>query len=42
MTSTGPDCDPGFVCYEGAFKSNPSDNVTGNACPIGGYCPAGE
>ena len=38
---TGP-CDPGYVCYLGAYTSNPRDGVTGEECPPGGYCTSGS
>ena len=41
MQSRGP-CDPGYVCYGGAKESGPTDGVTGELCPAGGYCPLGE
>ena len=37
----GP-CDPGYVCYGGAQESGPTDGVTGELCPAGGYCPLGK
>ncbi|XP_041098352.1 SCO-spondin [Polyodon spathula] len=38
---TGP-CAPGFYCTAGAWVPNPSDDVTGAACPRGKYCQAGS
>ena len=35
-------CDPGYVCYGGAATSTPSDGITGELCPAGGYCPLGS
>lgn len=35
-------CLAGFYCTIGALESNPTDNVTGNICPIGHYCPIGS
>jgi hypothetical protein len=37
----GP-CDAGFVCYSGAYTSNPRDGETGEECPPGGFCPSGS
>lgn len=37
---TGP-CDAGYYCLAGAKISNPHDNITGNVCPRGHYCPIG-
>ena len=37
----GP-CDPGYLCYGGAYTSTPTDGVTGEICPRGGYCPLGS
>ena len=34
-------CDPGYVCYGGATSSSPTDGVTGELCPAGGYCLIG-
>jgi len=33
--------DPGYYCIGGAYTSNPTDGVTGDICPRGGYCPVG-
>ena len=41
VTPRGP-CDPGYVCYEGAKNSAPTDGTTGEVCPAGGYCPTGS
>lgn len=41
VTPRGP-CDPGFVCYGSANTSTPTDQVTGEVCPAGGYCPLGS
>ncbi|MGH0162299.1 UNVERIFIED_CONTAM: hypothetical protein FKN15_067495 [Acipenser sinensis] len=38
---TGP-CAPGFYCTAGAWVPNPSDSITGAACPRGKYCQAGS
>ncbi|EDV28435.1 uncharacterized protein TRIADDRAFT_51343 [Trichoplax adhaerens] len=40
MTPTGK-CDAGYVCYRGATTSTPTDGVTGEICPTGGYCITG-
>ncbi len=42
LTSPRGSCDPGFVCFLGANTSTPSDGVTGEICPAGGYCPLGS
>ncbi|KAL8273754.1 hypothetical protein Esti_002354 [Eimeria stiedai] len=34
-------CEPGFLCYGGARVSKPTDGITGEICPPGGYCLAG-
>lgn len=34
-------CDAGFICFGGSLRPEPTDEVTGSYCPIGGYCPAG-
>lgn len=34
-------CDPGYVCYGGAYSSTPTDGATGELCPAGGYCVIG-
>lgn len=34
-------CDAGFFCVKGAVRPDPTDGVTGNICPAGGYCPLG-
>ena len=36
----GP-CDPGYLCYRNATTSAPTDGVTGELCPAGGYCVLG-
>jgi len=35
------ECDAGFICYGGAARPEPTDEVTGAYCPKGGYCPKG-
>lgn len=30
------------MCYSGAYTSTPSDNVTGEICPAGGFCVIGS
>lgn len=35
-------CDAGYLCYGNASKSNPTDGVTGEECPAGGYCLQGK
>ena len=40
-TSRGP-CDAGFICVLGAISSSPTDGVTGERCPAGGYCVSGK
>ena len=35
-------CDPGYVCYGGAFTARPNDTVTGDLCDEGYYCVAGS
>ena len=34
-------CDPGYICTGGATSSSPTDGVTGDVCPAGGYCLIG-
>ena len=34
-------CDAGYYCSGGAFISAPTDQVTGDICPPGSYCPVG-
>ena len=35
-------CDPGYICKGGAVTSSPTDGVTGELCPRGGYCLIGR
>ncbi|PFH35772.1 hypothetical protein BESB_054230 [Besnoitia besnoiti] len=35
-------CAPGYYCLESATVPNPTDGVTGNACPAGWHCPEGS
>ncbi|KAJ8280617.1 hypothetical protein GJAV_G00056950 [Gymnothorax javanicus] len=35
-------CAPGFYCTGGAVSSTPDDDITGNRCPLGFYCPMGS
>ena len=35
-------CNPGYYCIQGAKLKEPIDNVTGNICPQGKYCPIGS
>lgn len=37
---TGP-CDAGYYCTSAASVSAPTDQVTGDICPAGSYCPIG-
>ncbi|KAH3841624.1 hypothetical protein DPMN_115097 [Dreissena polymorpha] len=34
-------CSAGYYCISRATKANPTDNITGNVCPAGHYCPIG-
>ena len=34
-------CDAGFVCIQGASRPEPTDQTTGQQCPLLGYCPKG-
>ena len=38
---TGP-CDAGFFCRSRASVSAPTDGITGDICPRGGFCPEGS
>ena len=42
LTAPRGQCDPGFLCYGGAYTSGPTDGVTGDYCTAGGYCEAGK
>ena len=42
LTSRRGPCDSGFVCYLGANTSTPTDGVTGEPCPAGGFCTLGS
>ena len=35
-------CDPGYVCYGGAYTGSPTDGKTGEPCPTGTFCVAGS
>lgn len=35
-------CDPGYVCYGGAYTGTPNDGVTGQPCPEGTFCVTGS
>lgn len=35
-------CDPGYVCYKGAYIGTPTDGVTGRPCPEGTFCVTGS
>ena len=35
------DCFAGYYCNEKAKEGGPLDNVQGNYCPVGYYCPSG-
>jgi len=35
------ECDKGFICYGGSARPEPTDLVTGEICPSGGYCEQG-
>jgi hypothetical protein len=32
-------CDSGYVCYSGSERPEPTDEVKGDYCGVGGYCP---
>lgn len=34
-------CSAGYYCLRGATKPNPTDGMTGDACPKGRFCPEG-
>lgn len=34
-------CDPGYYCTSKATIPNPTDGVTGDICPAGGFCEKG-
>lgn len=36
------DCSAGYYCVGGAQQPSPTDNITGNVCPMGSACPAGS
>ncbi|CEM36103.1 unnamed protein product [Vitrella brassicaformis CCMP3155] len=42
LTAPKGDCDPGFYCAGRAVSPAPRDNITGNICSVGGFCPAGS
>lgn len=35
-------CDPGYVCFGGAYTGTPNDGVTGRPCPEGTFCVTGS
>ncbi|XP_038634722.1 multiple epidermal growth factor-like domains protein 11 [Scyliorhinus canicula] len=35
-------CSAGYYCMGKARRATPTDNVTGNRCPIGHFCPPGS
>ena len=39
-TTSGP-CQAGYYCTLGAKVKAPVDEITGNKCPTGKYCPSG-
>ncbi|CAG2223568.1 unnamed protein product [Mytilus edulis] len=41
LSAVQGDCDPGFLCYNAANTSQPTDGVTGESCPKGMYCDGG-
>lgn len=43
LTNYFGDCDPGYICYEGATTPTPTSIAAdhGYPCPIGFYCPIG-
>lgn len=36
--SSEHECDAGFLCLGGASRPEPTDETTGQLCPLGGYC----
>ena len=41
LTAPAGLCDSGYYCISGAATSQPEDDLTGNICPPGTYCPEG-
>lgn len=41
LSSVQGDCDPGYLCINGANSSKPTDGITGSLCPMGQYCDGG-
>ena len=42
MESSSGNCSAGYYCTGASKVSDPTDNITGNACPAGSYCPFGS
>ena len=41
LTAPQDKCDEGYYCISGARRPEPTDKVTGDICPSGGYCDRG-
>ena len=42
LTKPTGECSPGYYCDRRAAVPNPLDDITGNVCPPGRFCPAGS
>ena len=42
LTEPSGPCHQGYYCSGGARVQNPEDDITGNVCDIGQYCPEGS
>ena len=42
LTEPSGPCNAGYLCYQSATSPTPTDGVTGEICPTGGYCPQGS
>jgi len=41
LTEATEECDEGFYCMGGSKRPEPTDKITGDLCPMIGYCPKG-
>ena len=41
-TEPTDECAAGYYCTQGAYSATPTDGVTGDICPAGGFCPRGS
>jgi len=42
LTNPNANCAAGYLCYEGATTTTPTDGTKGELCPVGSFCATGS